>query len=72
MLPLAIADNECIMGENMKRPIAPSLPEGGTPAERLDMAFRRVLTVPKEEILRHEVEEKAAREKKKTAKKKPH
>jgi hypothetical protein len=30
----------------MKRPIAPDLPEGGTPAERLDMAFRKMLTVP--------------------------
>ena len=56
----------------MKLPPPVNLPEGGTPAERLDAAFRRVLTVPKEEILRQEAEEKAAREKKKAAKKKPH
>jgi len=55
----------------MKLPPAIDLPEGGTPAERLDAAFRKVLTVPKEAILEDEKREKLAREKKK-ATKKPH
>jgi hypothetical protein len=36
-------------------------PEGGAPAERLDLAFRKVLTVPKEALLR-EGKEKRPRE----------
>jgi hypothetical protein len=40
-----------------------NLPEGGTPAERLDMAFRKVLTVPKEALLKEEKREKRQREK---------
>jgi hypothetical protein len=40
-----------------------NLREGGKPAERLDMAFRKVLTVPKEAILREEAKEKRQREK---------
>lgn len=44
-------------------------PEGGTPAERLDRAFRRVLTVSKSDLLKAEVREKRQREKKRAAKK---
>ena len=36
-----------------------NFPEGGTPAERLDLAFRKVLTVPKAELLKEEEKEKA-------------
>jgi len=45
------------------------MPEGGTPAERLDRAFRTVLTVPKEAILKEEAKEKRQREKRRTRKK---
>ena len=48
----------------MKLPPPVNLPEGGTPAERLDLAFRKVLTVPKEAILKAEHKEKRQREKK--------
>jgi hypothetical protein len=44
-------------------------PEGGTPAERLDRAFRRVLTVPKSAILEEEERRKHEREKKRAGKK---
>jgi hypothetical protein len=47
----------------MRLPPRPSFPEGGTPTERLDMALRKVLTVPKEALLREEAQEKFAREK---------
>ena len=53
----------------MKSPPPANLPEGGTPAERLDMAFRKVLTVSKEAILKEEAREKRDREKKRAAKK---
>jgi hypothetical protein len=56
----------------MRLPPIADLPEGGTPAERLDQAFRKVLTVPKAAILEVEKREKEGREKKKAAKKKPH
>ena len=36
-----------------------NFPEGGTPAERLDLAFHKVLTVPKAELLKEEEKEKA-------------
>jgi hypothetical protein len=52
----------------MKTPPAINFPEGGTPAERLDMAFRKVLTVPKETLLREEAEEKRQREKRRARK----
>jgi hypothetical protein len=55
----------------MRTPPPADLPEGGTPAERLDLAFRKVLTVPKESMLKHDEEEKQRRAKKK-AEKKPH
>ena len=48
----------------MRTPPPADLPEGGTPAERLDMAFRKVLTVPKEALVREEAKEKRQREKK--------
>ncbi len=35
--------------------------EGHTPAECLDMAFRRALTMSKQEILKEEAEEKCQR-----------
>lgn len=55
----------------MRYPPPADLPEGGTPSERLDMAFRKVLTVPKEALMRDEMREKRQREKKRAAKK-PH
>jgi hypothetical protein len=55
----------------MKLPSPPDIPEGGTPWQRLDFAFRKVLTVPKEALLKEEAKEKRAREKKRAAKK-PH
>ena len=55
----------------MKTPPAIDFPEGGTPAERLDLAFRKVLTVPKSAILKAEERERLEREKKRAAKK-PH
>ncbi|MGC9946563.1 MAG: hypothetical protein ABSF64_09375 [Bryobacteraceae bacterium] len=53
----------------MRRPQPINLPEGGTPAERLDMAFRKVLTVSKADILKAEGREKRTRERKRAAKK---
>ena len=52
----------------MKTPPPIDFPEGGTPAERLDVAFRRVLTVPKEALLKVEAKEKRQKERKKAAK----
>jgi len=52
----------------MRLPPAPNLPEGGTPAERLDLAFRKVLTVPKEALLREEMKEKRGRDKRRAKK----
>ncbi|HXS94015.1 MAG TPA: hypothetical protein VN736_05375 [Candidatus Limnocylindrales bacterium] len=46
----------------MKTPPPIDFPEGGSPAERLDLAFRKVLTVPKDAILQREAEEKRERE----------
>ena len=48
----------------MKYPSPPDLPSGGTPAERLDLAFRKVLTVSKADLLKEEEREKRQREKK--------
>jgi hypothetical protein len=53
----------------MRTPPPVNLPEGGTPAERLDVAFRKVLTVSKADILKSEGQEKRSREKKRAAKK---
>jgi hypothetical protein len=55
----------------MRLPKPPDLPAGGTPAQRLDTAFRKVLAVSKEAILKEEAREKRQREKKREAKK-PH
>jgi hypothetical protein len=49
---------------------SPEVP-GETPWQRLDNAFRQVLTVPKAAILKEEAKEKIEREKKRAAKK-PH
>ena len=51
----------------MKRPAPVNLSKGATPAERLDLALRKVLTVPKEAILKEEAREKRQRQKKRTA-----
>jgi hypothetical protein len=53
----------------MRFPPPVDLPEGGTPAERLDMAFRKILTVPKETLVKAEATEKRKRDKKRAAKK---
>jgi hypothetical protein len=53
----------------MRLPSRADLPEGGTPAQRLDMAFRKVLTVPKAALLKEEARERQEREKKRAAKK---
>jgi hypothetical protein len=55
----------------MRLPPPVDLPAGGTPAERLDLAFRKVLTVPKTALLKEEARERLQREKKLAAKK-PH
>jgi hypothetical protein len=53
----------------MRTPPPVNLPEGGTPAERLDMAFRKVLTVSKSELLKAEGREKRTRDRKRAARK---
>jgi hypothetical protein len=40
----------------MKLPPHIDFPEGGTPTERLDLAFRRILTVSKEALLKEEAQ----------------
>ncbi len=57
--------------ESMRTPPAIDFPDGGTPVERLDLAFRKVLTVPKAALLKEEAREKLEQEKKRAAKK-PH
>jgi hypothetical protein len=56
-----------IRGNKMKRAPTPSLPEG-TPWERLDHAFRTVLTVSKEALLKEEARLKRLRQKKRAKK----
>ena len=53
----------------MRTPRPVNVPEGGTSAERLDMALRKVLTVPKAAILREESKEKRQREKPRSSQK---
>ena len=53
----------------MRTPPPVNLPEGGTPAERLDMAFRKVLTVSKVDLLKVEGREKRTRQRKRAARK---
>jgi len=48
---------------------ATRLKSQGTPWERLDKAFRQVLTVPKKTLLREEAKWKRSRARKKRAKK---
>jgi hypothetical protein len=52
----------------MKYPPPVQLPTGGTPAARLDLAFRKVLTVSKEDLLK--AEGNSQQREKKRAKKK--
>jgi hypothetical protein len=52
----------------MKTPPPAKMPEGGTPSERLDRAFRTILTVPKDALLKEEAREKRQREKKRMKK----
>ena len=40
------------------------MPEGGTPSERLDRAFRTILTVPKDALLKEEAREETDEENK--------
>jgi hypothetical protein len=47
----------------MKPPPAIGFPEGGTPAERLDRAFRQALTVPKIDRLAEEATQRREKEK---------
>ena len=47
----------------MKTPPATDLTKGGAAAERVDVTFRKVLTVPKDVILKQEAEESRHREK---------
>jgi len=42
---------------------------GGTPAQRLDLAFRKVLTVSKDELLKEESKLQQQREKRRAKKK---
>jgi hypothetical protein len=53
----------------MKLPPPVNLPEGGSPAERLVMAFRKILTVPKEPLMKAESKRKPQREKRRAGKK---
>lgn len=53
----------------MKYPPPAQLPSGGTPAQRLDLAFRKVLTVSKDELLKEESKLQQQREKRRAKKK---
>jgi len=53
----------------MKYPPPVQLPMGGTPAQRLDLAFRKVLTVSKDELLKEESKLQQQREKRRAKKK---
>ena len=52
----------------MKLPRPVDLPIHGTPSERLDMAFRKTLTVTKHELIKQEKQNKIDREKKRQLK----
>jgi len=56
----------------VKTPPAIDFPEGGSPAKRLDLAFRKVLTVPKDAIVKAEESERIEREKRREAKTRAH
>lgn len=51
------------------KPIPNHISQEETPWARLDHAFRTVLTVPKEALMREEAKEKLAKEQKKRKKK---
>ena len=53
----------------MRFPTPAEIPDGGSPSERLDMAFRKILTVPKTALVKDEAREKRQREKGRAAKK---
>jgi hypothetical protein len=53
----------------MKYPPPVQLPSGGTPAERLDLAFRKVLTVSKGDLLKAESKLQQQRGKRRAKKK---
>jgi hypothetical protein len=53
----------------MKYPPPVQLPPGGTPAQRLDLALRKVLTVSKLELLKEEAKLQQRREKRRKTKK---
>jgi hypothetical protein len=53
----------------MRFPPPADIPDGGSAAERLDTAFRKILTVPKAALVKDETREKKEREKKRAAKK---
>ena len=55
-------------GENMK-PLPPPKIEGKTEWERFDNAVRKILTVPKEVILKEEAKEQRRKERKRERKK---
>lgn len=52
----------------MKLPPATNFPEGGTPWERLDRAFRTIITVPKGALLKEEAKQKRQKQRKRTKK----
>ena len=39
---------------DVRYPMPASMPNGGTPADRLDIAFRKILTVSKQELIESE------------------
>ena len=53
------------------KPLPPPHVPGNTEAERMDNAVRKMFTVSKADVLKHEAKEKREREKKRAAKK-PH
>jgi len=54
------------------KPLPPPYVPGKTEAERMDNAVRKMFSVSKEALLKHEAEEKRSRERKKRAARKPH
>jgi hypothetical protein len=60
---------EAVYLRAMRMPPAIDLPESGTPAEHLDGASRKVLSIPREVPLREEAKELHQREKRRAGKK---
>jgi hypothetical protein len=69
LYPITVMQIQRYHGGRMKLPPPANLSEGGTPAERLDRAFRTVLTVPKEALLKEESKLKRQKEKRRAKKK---